>query len=75
MIVNVNGEKKISRSLNAYFVEPRMHDFYQFTLTVGPIVMPPKILKPDVIDLQNDKMTIALNNLMKDLLDNLKYKN
>ena len=74
-IIDTHEGKKITRAINAYFVEPRMKDFYQFSLSTEPLLMPPKILNPDKVDLQNDKMTIALNSLMKDLLDNLKYKN
>lgn len=75
MIIPTSEGNKISRSINAYFVEPKMHDFYQFSLSTEPLLMPTKELKPGVIDLENDKLTLALNNLMKDLLDNLKYKN
>lgn len=75
MIIQVGNEKKIIRQLIAYFVEPRMRDFYQLSLSAGPFTMPTEQLKPGSIDLQNDQVTITLDNLMKTLMDNLKYKN
>ena len=73
MIVLDNGVKKLIRSMIAYFVEPKMHDFYQMTLSIGPFTLPTGELKVGVIDLKNDKVTVALDNLMINLLDNLKY--
>lgn len=75
MIIPVQNEKKVIRNFIAYFVEPKMHDFYQFSLGAGPFTMPTEQLKIGIIDLQNDQVTISLDNLMKTLLDNLKYKN
>lgn len=75
MIIPVQNEKKVIRNFIAYFVEPKMHDFYQFSLSAGPFTMPTEQLKIGIIDLQNDQVTISLDNLMKTLLDNLKYKN
>ena len=75
IIIPVQNEKKVIRNFIAYFVEPKMHDFYQLSLGAGPFSMPTELLKTGIIDLQNDKVTISLDNLMKNLLDNLKYKN
>ena len=74
MIIPIQNEKKAIRTFIAYFVEPEMHDFYQMSLSVGPFTMPTEQLKIGTIDLQDDQITISLNNLMKDILDNLKYK-
>lgn len=74
IIMPVNGEKKATRLLTAYFVEPKMHDFYQLSLSAGPFTMPTEYLKVGVIDLQNDEMTALLDNMMKMILDNLKYR-
>lgn len=74
MIMPVQNEKKVIRTFIAYFVEPKMHDFYQFSLGTGPFTIPTEQLKTGVIDLQNDQVTILLDNLMKTLLDNLKYR-
>ena len=74
MIIPVDNEKKIIRQLNAYFVEPKMKDFYQLSLAAGPFVMPVETLKPGIIDLQNDNVTISLVNSMQGLMDNLKYR-
>lgn len=74
IIIPVNGEKKATRQLIAYFVEPKMHDFYQLNLSAGPFAMPTEQLKLGVIDLQNDKITALLDNMMKTIMDNLKYK-
>lgn len=75
MIIPIQNEKKVIRTLIAYFVEPKMNDFYQMSLSVGPFTMPTEQLKIGTIDLQNDQITISLDNLMKNILDNLKYKN
>lgn len=74
MIIPDNGERNVIRSLIAYFVEPKMHDFYQMTLSIGPFVMPTEELKVGVIDLENDQVTMALDGLMMNILNNLKYK-
>lgn len=74
MIIPLGNAKKIIRQFNAYFVEPKMHDFYQLSLSAGPFPMPTDYLKPGIIDLQNDQVSMALDNLMKLLMDNLKYK-
>ena len=75
LIIPIQNEKKVIRTFNAYFVEPKMHDFYQFSLSAGPFTMPTEQLKIGTIDLQSDQVTMSLNNLMTTLLDNLKYKN
>ena len=75
MIIPVQNEKKVIRNLLAYFVEPKMHDFYQFSLGAGPFTMPTELLKVGTVDLQSDQVTMALDKLMTQLLDNLKYKN
>ncbi len=75
VITQINGEKKIIRQFNAYFVEPKMLDFYQLSLSSGPFSYPSDQVKVGVIDLDNDLITSTLNNMMKHVLDNLKYKN
>ena len=75
MIIAVNEKRKAIRQFIAYFIEPKMHDFYQLSLSAGPFVMPTEQLKLGVIDLEKDQVTLALDGLMKTLLDNLKYKN
>lgn len=75
MIVPEDNEQVIVRQLNAYFVEPKMKDFYQLSISAGPFTMPTKYLKPGVIDLQNDKITQTLDKFIKVLMDNLTYKN
>lgn len=75
MIISIQGEKKVIRNFLAFFVEPKMHDFYQLSLGAGPFVIPTEQLKTGIIDLENDQVTMSLNHLMKILLDNLKYKN
>ncbi len=75
MIIPIGNERKVIRQFNAYFVENKMHDFYQMSLSAGPFTMPTEQLKVGVIDLDTDMVTKSLDNLMKSLLDNLKYKN
>ena len=67
-------QQKAIRNIIAYFVEPRMHDFYQFSLSAGPFQMPTELLKLGTIDLDNDQVTSMLSNLMQNLLDSLSYK-
>ena len=74
MIIPLNGQYKVIRQLNAYFVEPRMHDFYQLSISAGPFKYPTEDLKTGMIDLTNDSITHSLDTLMKQLMDNLKYK-
>ncbi len=75
IIIPVQNGKKVIRNLLAFFVEPKMHDFYQFSLGAGPFTMPTELLKVGMVDLQSDQVTIALDKLMMLLLNNLKYKN
>ena len=74
LIINVQNQKKVIRNFIAYFLEPKLHDFYQLTLGAGPFNMPTELLKPGIIDLENDQITISLNNAMNLILNNLKYK-
>lgn len=75
MIIPVNGERKVIRQFIAYFEEPNMQDFYQLSLSAGPFTLPTEMLKAGVIDTTNDQVTMSLNNVLKTLMDNLKYKN
>lgn len=75
MIIPKNGKFQIIRQLNAYFIEPKMKDFYQLSLSVGPFKYPNEELKVGVIDLNNDLVSRSLIELMKKLMNNLKYKN
>ena len=74
MIAQVGGERKIIRQLIAYFFEPKMRDFYQLTLSVGPFAMPTEKLKPGIIDLQDDQVTATLDKMMTTLMDNIQYR-
>ena len=74
MIIPLESGKVVLRSLNAYFVEPKMHDFYQLSVTMGPFNLPTEFLKVGQIDLENDKITKTLDIIMIGLLDNLKYR-
>ncbi len=71
MLMRAGNEKKLIRQLFAYFVEPKMQDFYQLSLSAGPFSAP--AAQSD--DSQNDQVPTVLNKLMKMLMDNLKYKN
>ena len=73
-IMPVGDGKKAARTLIAYFVEPKMHDFYQFSLSIGPFPFPNDEFVLGKIDLENDLVTKQLTELMKLLLDNLSYK-
>lgn len=74
MTLKDGDKEKIWRSFRSYFFEPKMHDMYLLSLSVGPYDMPTIELKPGAIDLQNDRITIMLDLLMKELMDNLKYR-
>ena len=74
MILNVQNDKKIIRSFNAYFVEPKMKDFYQFGISAWPFTMPTEKLKMGEINLSDDQVTITLESMLIKLLNELKYK-
>lgn len=73
-IVNVQNTTKVIRQLNAYFIEPKFNDFYQLTIASPALQMPTEILKLGVVDIASDQITQSLDNLLKLLMDNLKYK-
>ncbi len=66
--------KKVSRSLNAFFLEPKFNDFYQFSISSPLMVMPINKLKLGVVDLETDDLTIKLYEMLKFMMNNLKYK-
>lgn len=72
MIIPLVNEIRIVRSLNAFFIEPKMKDFYQVTLSASPIVLSTN--EPKKIDSEYDKVSSNLDILMKKILSNLKYK-
>jgi len=74
-IVNVQDTTKVIRQFNAYFIEPEFNDFYQLTIASPALQMPTEILKLGVVDINNDQITQSLDNLLKLVMDNLKYKN
>ena len=65
---------KVLRQFISYFVEPKLQDFYQLTVSVGPFDFPTNQIKIDQIDLNNDSTTKSLDILNTLLLNNLKYK-
>lgn len=65
---------KVLRQFISYFVEPKLQDFYQLTVSVGPFDFPTNQIKIDQIDLNNDPTTKSLDILNTLLLNNLKYK-
>ena len=75
LIIPKDDAKNLVRNFIAYFVEPNMKDFYEFTLSYGPIIMPTEIIKNGVIDLENDEVTRSVEKMFMDLVNNLKYKN
>ena len=74
IIVN-NGIEKISRSINAFFIEHNFKDFYQLSVSSIPINMPTEVLKLGIVDMENDQITRSLYNMIEIIMDNLKYKN
>lgn len=70
MIIN----NKITRSINAFFVEPRFNDFYQISLSLGHFPYPTKMLKVGMVDLVNDQITKMLIDGMDVILNNFAYK-
>ena len=66
--------KKIIRQMNAYFYEPNMSDFYQFSLSTGPYDFDNSKIKTGVIDLENNPITKELEKKMMNLLSCLKYQ-
>lgn len=73
IVMEVNGEKRINRMLNAFFIEPRMSDLYQISLSAGPFSLEESKILLQKFDLENDEVSIKLYELMKVILDNLRY--
>lgn len=73
LIVPVDNEIKVVRQFNAYFIEERMHDFYQVSISSSPISYPNTDLNIDKIDIENDIITKELNNKLISVLTHLKY--
>lgn len=65
---------KIIRQFNAYFYEPKMKDFYQFSLSGGPYDYSTTTIRVGEIDLVDDEITKKLGHQMDLLLNNLKYQ-
>ena len=74
LIVPANDGIKVVRQFNAYFIEEKMHDFYQVSISSTPMNYPNDILKIDMIDIENDSVTKELYNKLIAVLNNLGYK-
>ncbi len=74
MIVPIKDAKIITRQFIAYFVEPAVKDFYQITIASAPVTMPPEEIILDKIDLENDKVTKKIYDLMINVLDDFDYR-
>lgn len=74
LIVPANDEIKVVRQFNAYFIEEKMHDFYQVSISSAPMDYPNNNLKVDMIDIENDPITKELYNKLIAVLNNLGYK-
>lgn len=73
-IIDTTIGKKVSRSLNAFFIEPKFNDFYQLSIASPLMVMPFDKLKLGEVDLETDDLTIKLYEMLKFMMNNLKYK-
>ena len=65
---------KIIRQFNAYFYEPRMKDFYQFSLSSGPYDYSTTTIQVGEINLISDEITKKLDHQMDLLLNYIKYQ-
>lgn len=74
LVMGGPSSKVVIRMFNAFFVEPKFNDFYQLSLSVGPMKMPTEILKLGVADLEHDRISMSTYMMLINLMDNLKYK-
>ena len=74
LVIGGPSSKVVIRMFNAFFVEPKFNDFYQLSLSVGPMKMPTEILKLGVADLEHDRISMSTYMMLINLMDNLKYK-
>ena len=73
IIVNTENKNNILRTFTAFFIEPKMKDFYQFSLSADPKEFPNDNIEPGKIDLSVES-TKALDDIMTLLLKGLTYK-
>ena len=73
VIKEIEGQKCITRMLNAFFIEPKMKDMYQVTISAGAFTMPETEIQLGKLDLENDEVAKTINNLLHIVLDNLRY--
>lgn len=72
--IDIDNTTKIMRRFHAYFIEPRLNTFNQITISSPAVSMSTKTLKLGVVDLNTDQTTQNIDNLLKVVMDNLKYK-
>ncbi len=74
MCFEVDGKKKGIRQFIAYFLEPRFQDFYQLTVSTSAIELPNDGFKMGEVDFENDSITKALYDMLKEIMDKLRYQ-
>ena len=72
MIINFNKELKAVRQFNVFFIDKRYNEFYHLVLSRGPLNQTDIIFGE--VNLKNDKITKELYNNLKNILDNICYR-
>lgn len=73
LIIPTSEEIKKFRTFIAFFVDPETNAFYQLSIGAGPFAYSDEQLKLGEFDLNNDMVTIGLNDSLNVLMDNIKY--
>ena len=69
---NFNKELKAVRQFNVFFIDKRYNEFYHLVLSRGPLNQTD--IKFGEVNLKNDKITKELYNNLKNILDNICYR-
>lgn len=73
IIFEEDSVKRIIRQINAYFYEPVMEDYYQFSLSTGPYEFDHSNIAVGEVDFEHDEITTKLDVKMDILLQNIRY--
>ena len=73
IIFEEDSVKRIIRQINAYFYEPVMEDYYQFSLSTGPYEFDHSNIVVGEVDFEHDEITTKLDVKMDILLQNIRY--
>lgn len=71
-LIDPNGVECALRNVYAFFVDEPLHDFYQMSLSVGPLQLPLRECRLGVVNLPDDPLLAGMVEMMHGLMDNLR---